>query len=213
MARRTHFFKVEAVPYWALVVFLILTFLTGGGSRADIQSLIILRPAAVIFCGVGLWSLKWAHVKANRFFFGMTAAIFALVIGHLIPLPPSIWGSLPGRELISEIDKAAELGEVWRPVSMVPSATWNAFYSLFVPLAVLSLGVQLSREERFKLLPIVIGLGLISGLVGLLQVIGDPSGPLYLYMVTNNGSAAGLFANRNHQAILLAMLFYARINY
>jgi O-antigen ligase len=137
----------------------------------------------------------------------MAAAIFALVGSHLLPLPPSIWGALPGREIITEIDKVAELGEVWRPLAMVPSSAWNAFYSLFVPLAVLLLGAQLSREERFKLLPWVFGLGLFSGLVGLLQSIGDPQGPLYFYNVTNNGSAVGLFSNRNHQAILLATLF------
>jgi hypothetical protein len=74
-------------PYWALVAFLILTFLTGGGSRADIQSLIILRPAAVIFCGIGLWSLKWGHVKAYKLQFGVAAAIFALVGAHLVPRP------------------------------------------------------------------------------------------------------------------------------
>jgi O-antigen ligase len=146
-------------------------------------------------------------VKAYRFLFGMAAAIFALVLSHLIPLPPSVWGALPGRGIITEIDKVAELGAVWRPISMVPSATWNALYSLFVPLAVLILGAQLSREDRFRLLPWVLGLGLFSGLWGILQVIGDPQGPLYLYRVTNNGAAVGLFANRNHQAILLASLF------
>lgn len=207
MARKAKFFKVEAVPYWALVTFLVLTFLTGGGSRPDIQSLIILRPAAVIFCGIGLWSLKWEHVNANRFLFGLVTAIFVLVGAHLVPLPPSIWGALPGREIITEIDKVAELGEVWRPIAMVPSAAWNAFYSLFVPLAVLLLGVQLRREERFGLLPWLLGLGLLSGFLGLLQSIGDPQGSLYLYEVTNNGSAVGLFSNRNHQAILLATLF------
>jgi hypothetical protein len=40
---------------------------------------------------------------------------------------------------------------------MVPSATWNAFFSSFVPLPVLLLGVQLSRGELFKLLPWVLG--------------------------------------------------------
>jgi O-antigen ligase len=194
-------------PYWALVTFLILTFFTGGASRADVQSLVILRPAAVLFCGIGLWNLKWEQVKAHRFLFGMVAAIFALVLSHLIPLPPSIWGALPGRGIITKIDKVAELGAVWRPLSMVPSSTWNAFYSLFVPLAVLLLGVQLTREERFKLLPWLLGLGLFSGFWGIVQIVGSPDGPLYLYEVTNNGSAVGLFSNRNHQAILLAALF------
>jgi O-antigen ligase len=207
VARKAKLFKAEAVPYWALNAFLILTFFTGGGSRADIQSLIILRPAAVIFCGIGLWSLRWEHVKAYRFLFGMAAAIFVLVGSHLIPLPPSIWGALPGREIVTEIDKVAKLGEVWRPISMVPSATWNAFYSLFVPLAVLLLGAQLSREKRFKLLRWVLGFGLFSGFLGILQVVGDPEGVLYLYDVTNNGSAVGLFSNRNHQAIFMSSLF------
>ncbi len=197
----------EPQPYWALVAFLVLTFLTGGGSRADIQSLIVLRPAAMIFCGIALWSLKWAHVKAHKSLFIISATIFGLVGSHLIPLPPLIWQALPGREIIVEISNAVELGKVWRPMAMVPSAAWNALYSLFVPLAVLLLGVQLSRQQRAKLLLWVLGLGLFSGFWGLLQAIGDPQGPLYLYQVTNNGSAVGLFSNRNHQAILLAMLF------
>jgi O-antigen ligase len=207
VARKAKFFKTRGLPFWALIAFLILTFLTGGASRADVQSLIILRPAAVIFCGIGLWSLKWEHVKANMFLFGMATAIFALVGLHLIPLPPSIWGALPGREIITEIDKLAELGQVWRPISMVPSSTWNAFYALFVPLAVLLLGAQLTHEERFKLLPWVLGLGLFSGLWGILQVAGPRDSALYTYAVTSNGSATGLYANRNHQAILLASLF------
>lgn len=193
--------------FWALALFLVLLFFTGGGARGDILSLTVLRPVAVLMCGFALWSLKWEHIQGHRFLFGMAAAVFALVGLHLIPLPPGIWGSLPGREIITEIDKTAALGEVWRPLAMVPSGGWNAFYSLFVPLAVLLLGVQLSREERFQLLPVMMGLGLFSGFVGLLQVISDPQGPLYFYSVTNNGSAVGLFANRNHQAILLATLF------
>ncbi|MFM9853468.1 MAG: O-antigen ligase family protein [Sphingomonadaceae bacterium] len=162
---------------------------------------------AVLVCGFALWSLRGDHVSANRFVLGMAAAIFALVLSQLIPLPPFIWSALPGRAIMVEIDKAAGLGSVWRPFAMVPSAAWNAFYSLFVPLAVLLLSVQLKRDERFLLLPVVLGLGLFSGFLGLLQTISDPQGPLYFYNVTNNGSAVGLFANRNHQAIFLATLF------
>ncbi len=151
--------------------------------------------------------LRWTHVRAYRFLFLMTAAIFVLMIMHLLPLPPQIWGALPGRAIVAEVDKAAQLGAVWRPISLVPTATWNAFYSLFVPLAVLLLGVQLTREQRFHLLPLVLGIGLVSGFLGLLQSIGAPGGPLYLYRVTSAGSAVGLFANRNHQAVFLASLF------
>jgi O-antigen ligase len=189
-----------------LIAFLVLIFLTGGGARSDIRSLLVLRPVAIICCVIAMWTLTWEQVRSRRFLFIMAAAILALPLLHLVSLPPVIWHALPGRALIAEIDNAAGLGEVWRPLSMVPSATWNAFYSLFVPLAVLLLGVQVSRSDLFRLLPLILGLGLLSGFWGLLQTIGDPEGPLYLYEVTSNGSAVGFFANRNHQAILIAML-------
>jgi O-antigen ligase len=193
--------------FWVLVILLVVTFFTGGGARGDIQSLIILRPIAVLCCGFALWGLRLEHIRDQRFLLGIAAAIFLLTGSHLIPLSPSVWGNLPGRDLITEIDKAAGLGEVWRPLTVVPSAGRNALYSLFVPLAVLLLGIQLSREEKFALLPVLMGLGLFSGFLGLLQSIGDPQGALYFYNVTNNGSAVGLFANRNHQAVFLATLF------
>lgn len=197
----------EELCFWALLLFLGLVFFMGGSGRADVQSLAILRPASLLFCAIALWSLTWGQVRANGFLFAMALGIFALVLLHLVPLPPLFWNALPGRAIVTEIDTTAGLGQVWRPLSMVPSATLNAFYSLFIPLVVLLLGVQLKRERQFQLLPVVLGLGLLSGFWGLLQAIGDPVGPLYLYRITNSGSAVGLFANRNHQAILLATLF------
>lgn len=190
-----------------LIGFLSLVFLTGGGSRGDIQSLVILRPVAVLVCGFGLWSLSAEHLRNYRFLFGFAAAVFALTIIHLVPLPPGIWSHLPGREIVVETDRAIGLGKVWRPISLVSTATYNALYSLFIPAAVLILGVQLAREERFRLLFLFAVFGLLSGVLGLLQAVGAPDGPFYLYNITNNGSAVGLFSNRNHQAIFLACQF------
>lgn len=184
-----------------------MAFLLGGGARADIQSLLILRPLAVLACGFGLWTLRLNHVTEFRFIFAFAGAVFALVVLHLVPLPPAIWGSLPGRELLVEADRLAGLGPVWRPISIIPSATWNVFYSLFVPLAVLLIGVQVSAEDRQRLLPFFLGLGVVSGILGLLQVVGSTDSPFYMYRITNNGSAVGLFSNRNHQAIFLATMF------
>ena len=203
------FFEKRKIPspFWVLCAFLILVFLTGGSSAHEVQSLIILRPAAALVCVYGLWGLRREHIRQYRFLFGFATALFGLVGLHLMPLPPMIWGALPGRELISEIDRVAGFGGLWRPISIVPWATWNALFSLLVPLAVLLLGVQITREQRFQLLPVILCLGLVSGLLGLLQVIGPADGPLYFYKVTNTGAAVGLYANRNHQAVLLASMF------
>jgi O-Antigen ligase len=196
-----------ALPFWVMTIYLILLALTGGGARSDVQSLVILRPVSALVLGYALWSLTWDRVRPYRFLCFFLMAMVFFVALQLIPLPPSIWMSLPGREFIAEIDRAAQLGAVWRPVSMIPSQTWNALYSLVVPAAVFALMMRLTREQRFALIPVLILIGLFSGFIGLLQVIGSQDSPLYLYNITNNGSAVGLFANRNHQAVMLACLF------
>lgn len=147
------------------------------------------------------------QVDHYRVILALAAAVFCLLLIQLLPMPPALWTSLSGRGIIVDIDEAANLGSVWRPLSMTPALTWNALYSLFVPLAVLFLAIQLKREERFQLLNVLLVLGLCSGLLGLLQVSGGADGPLYLYRITNNGSAVGLFSNRNHAAVALACLF------
>jgi O-antigen ligase len=193
--------------FWLLASFLALTFLVGGGSRADIMSLTILRPLSVLVFGVGVWALNGAQIAQFKFLFAYALSVLVITALSLVPLPPMIWSSLPGRELLSEIDRAAGLGAVWRPFAMVPSGAWNAFYALFTPLAVLVLGVQLGREERHQMLWLFLGFGILSGLLGMLQVVGAPDGLLYFYSITNNGSAVGLFSNRNHAAIYLACMF------
>lgn len=198
---------VQSARFFAVAGFLGLTFLIGGGSSEDIDSLVVLRPLAVLFSGVGLLGLTAAHWQKAWPLLGMAAVIFALVLVHLVPLPPAWWQALPGRAILAEVDPVAGLGPVWRPLAMVPGAGWASFFALFVPFAVVVNGVQLTSEQRYRLLPVLLGLGLLSGLVSVLQVIGDPLGPLYFYRQTNNGAAVGLFANRNHQAILLACLF------
>jgi hypothetical protein len=193
-------------PFRALCVLLVAAFLFGGGARGDIESLIILRPLAVLILGYGLCGLELSHIKANRFMAGMALAIVALPMLHLLPMPPAWWGKLPGRGLITAIDKAAGLGEVWRPLSMAPDATLNAIEAALVPFAVLVLGLRLGARERQHLVGVVLILGGISAVLGLAQVLDGTNLSLYFYKVTNDGKAVGLFANRNHQALMLSAL-------
>ncbi len=152
-------------------------------------------------------TLHRAHFVGRAWLLGWALTIALLAILHLIPLPPLIWQSLAGREDLVDIEKLAGLSNVWRPLTLAPMNSWHAALSLFAPLAVILLGIQLSRNDLFRLLPLVIALAALSGLLGLLQAIGDPQGSLYFYRITNNGSAVGLFANRNHAATLLACMF------
>lgn len=188
-------------------VFLGLVFLLGGASRIDVQSLLILGPLSVVTCALALLTLRREHLAGRKWLMAGFAGVAMLCALHLIPLPPAMWHGLPGRTFIAEIDALAGIDGAWRPITLTPMNNWHALASLATPLAVLLLGVQQSRDNLFRLLPMVLVMGGIGGLVGMMQVIGDPRGPLYFYNLTNHGSAVGFFANRNHAAMLLVMMF------
>ena len=48
---------------WMLLSLLALTFLLGGGSRGDIDSLIVLRPIAFLFLGIGIFMLDRETIR------------------------------------------------------------------------------------------------------------------------------------------------------
>lgn len=195
------------MPLALLLMLVVVAFLLGGGSRPDIMSLLYLRPLSILLLGVGLLGLTRAHIRSTKLLFVFAASSLGLAILHLIPLPPSIWQSLPGRGLVMEIDEVAQLQGVWRPLSMDPAMTRNALWSLAVPIAALILTVQLTIEQHKRVLFCLLVFGLLSAALGLLQVLGGAQNPLYFYDVTNRGSAVGLFANRNHNAVFLGCLF------
>lgn len=203
----------RAVPYrpsgcfWALTAFLFLAFATGGGSRYDIQSLALLRPASAVLIAFAIWGMSARQLRDLRAPLLFLGAMALLILAHLIPLPWSVWSRLPGRETVVAIDEAAGLGRMWRPLTLVPPGAWNAFFSLLPPLAVLLAGARLSLAERRALVVPLLLLAMISAVVALLQLSGGEGSPLYLYRVTNDGAAVGLFANRNHQAVFLACAF------
>lgn len=188
-----------------LCLFLVLIFLTGGASRPDVASLALLRPAAVLMFALGLVTLRREQVRAHWFLFAFGAAVAAVILAYLVPLPYGIWSKLAGRDVVVELDRLAGAGQIWRPASMAPDFTWNAFWSLFVPAAILVHGVQLSAEDVRRLALLWIAGCVVSCVLALVQLAGARDGAAYLYDITNNGAAVGLFANRNHQAVFLAV--------
>lgn len=196
----------EAWTGLALLTLLLLAFALGGSARADVPQLLILRPAAVLALGLALATVSRRHVAGFGAPVALALAAVLLPALQLLPLPPEVWRSLPGRALVAEVDAAAGLGALWRPLSMTPPETLNALLAGLVPLAVLLLAIQLPSEQQARLVLVALALGGLSALIGFLQLLGDPQGALYFFEVTNNGAAVGLFANRNHQAVLLACM-------
>ena len=64
--------------------------------------------------------------------------------------------------------------------------------------------LNLDTRHRKQSIAVIITLAGISALWAAIQLVGPDRGPFYLYNITNDGAAVGLFANRNHQSVLLA---------
>lgn len=195
------------IAFAILVGFLILCALGGGASRPDVLSLLYLRPAAVLCLAAllllpGEWRLR--RFRMPLILLGALALVIAV---QLVPLPSALWLSLPGRERFAEAAAAAGMAQPWRPLSLTPDETWNSVLALLPALVVLLALARLDEQRRKNLLPWIIGLTGLSAVLALIQLGTGRGSLVYLYRVTHEGAAVGLFANRNHQAALLAMTF------
>lgn len=193
--------------FWVLAAFVGLVFLMGGGSRDDIASLVILRPACAFFAAYALTVAAPGDFARVRVPLLLLAALAVWMVVQLIPLPPGVWGGLPGRAVLLEVDRLTGLQGVWRPISLSPSKTMNSLASLVVPVTGLLLYAIQVNDDRRRILGLLVVTAAASALLGLGQFASGGSGPLYLYSVTNQGFPVGLFANRNHNAVFLATIF------
>lgn len=190
--------------FYAFAAFLTFVFFTGGSSRDDVQSLVFLRPLAVLFGAYALTCMNYGAWKGRMFPLYIALALAGLMIFQLIPLSPTLWTALPGRQIFADIANLAGIEQPWRPLTLSPSRTLNSLFSLTVPIAAIMLYLNLDEKRRKQAIAVIIILAGISALWAAFQLTGSARGPLYLYNITNNGAAVGLFANRNHQAVLLA---------
>lgn len=190
-------------PGPALMLFLLLLgalWVAGGASHANVTGQVVTRGAAWTLLVLAiLLGVRPAITEAKAAFWLLLATVL-LVLLQLVPLPPSIWTALPGRNVLLD----ALPGEaVWRPWAIVPSATINAASSLIVPVVTFVLVTALRDEEKTWLPTILLGVIFCSMLVGLLQFSG--------FMLDNPfindtvGAVSGTFANRNHFALFLAL--------
>jgi O-antigen ligase len=187
-----------------LSVFIFLAFLYGGASRAEVLSQLVVRLAAILAIAVFAVQLDRTGARAIRPALLFLAAVAAIILVQLIPLPPETWAALPGRALYADALALAGLPPVWRPLSLTPDLTVDTLLSVLPPLAlILGLGV-IGRRLYAQLIPIVLAAVAISAVVGVIQV---SSGSFYLYEITNKDSLVGFFANRNHQALFFAIAF------
>lgn len=199
----------DKARFWALVAFAVIVAFTGGGSRSDIVSLLVLRPVSVLFVLYAMLVVSRNELRPVRGPLAIVAGLMALSLLQLLPLPPGLWTGLPQREPVADLSAALGLADVYRPVSLDPNRTWNTLFALFVPLATILLTALQSPRYMRHLVLLLVGIGFASVAFAILQMLGQRG--LYLYEITNIGRPVGLFSNRNHQAVLMAWMIPATV--
>ncbi len=195
--------RLTSLQVQLVVLLSIGVIIGGGGSPAAIPNLFVqLFALAVLAFNLPILLRFWLHEPlAFRALVGITLAIPLL---QLIPLPPEIWASLPGRDLVKRSYDLVGEGDSWRAFSLTPNRTFIGFLALLPPLAVLVLASSLSLTRRTQMMGALTVLGLLNVGLGLVQVlsenrIGNLFGaygyvvPDQLYGTFASHAAAGLF--------------------
>jgi len=195
----------DKIRLTAQMALLVICLAGGGSSRADVYSLLYLRPIAALVLAAVLLVTTGREVRAARVPLILLGLLAASMVIQLIPLPPEIWSVLPGRPALAEAAAAAGIASVWRPISLTPDLTLNSLISLVPPLAALLATVGLTGKEHRFLILVLIGAAVASSVLGIAQLVAGAADGPYLYTVPTRGTASGLFANRNHNAAFLAI--------
>lgn len=186
-----------------MVVLLTFALLFGGASRLHELRLAVTELAALPLLVIAtLALLRQEGSDRHRFSLTIMGCLIALPILQLVPLPPGIWTSLPGRDqLVLGLDVAG-INQPWAPLSLTPDRTWRSLLALLPPVAMF-LGVLslTSASPGRRLAQAVIFAALLSTLLGAAQ-LASGGDRLYPWPTTNAGNVTGFFANRNHLATL-----------
>lgn len=195
---------------WAALASFAL-FALFGGSGAPFPALLL--PLEVLGLTL-LGGLLFVHLMVRRIALpvwpgGVLLLAMVLVVAvQFLPVPWSVWQTLPGRELAVAALTEAGLGNGWRPLAIAPAHVRSAAITLLPAVAVFLLAASLDFDRRMQLVRVAVAVAAISALLGLLQFLAPGRPYLYLSPRAVFDLPSGIFANRNFQAtfLLVAMI-------
>ncbi|MBB4099921.1 O-antigen ligase family protein [Sphingomonas kyeonggiensis] len=198
--------RISSLPWnvWIALSFWLVLLFFGGASRGDEPAQVAVRVAAVVLLAA-LWSARHEARPELKPLFWLLLSIATLIGMQLVPLPPGLWTALPGREPYAALAGALGVEQPWRPINLAPSLGWNALVALLPCFAVLMAIVSIGRKRLSLTLAAICIAAVVSALLGVAQ-LGEGETPLFrAYRIFTASQPSGIFANRNHQALLLAL--------
>ncbi|MDO8297975.1 MAG: O-antigen ligase family protein [Caulobacter sp.] len=197
--------QVATPLFWLSAALLSLAFVFGGESRDNPLSTMMVELLGVTLLAATVWSRVLAGTgRVGWPEAALLGVIFLVPVLQLIPLPPSLWMTLPGRHEAVETLRIAGIEPGWSPLSLDPEATFRSVLWLVPPTALFLAIADLDTGARVRLVGVVLALCIASLILGGLQITDRDGG---LFASPAGGRTAlpiGFFANRNHQGIAMA---------
>lgn len=192
--------------FWLSAALLTLAFVFGGASRDNPLSTMAIELLGVVLLAATAWSraltrtgrVDWPEIA-------LLGGIFIVPLLQLVPLPPDLWTTLPGRDETVATLRLAGIEPGWAPLSLDPEATFRCLLWLVPPAALFLAVGDLDTGARFRLAGVVLALCIASLILGGLQIT-DRDGGLFASPAGGHADLPiGCFANRNHQGIAMAV--------
>jgi exopolysaccharide production protein ExoQ len=182
----------------------------GGGSGAGLANLVV-QLTALLIIAINPQAVFDFFRQAPRLPTILVGGVLVLPLVQSIPLPTSVWQSLPGRSLVSE-SLALVGGEGrWFPMSLNVWRTLIAFLSLVPPVTIVVLAWRLSEAQKNRLLLLVAAMGIFTVLIGTLQLTTGNRIFVFFSEAFGSGDLQGSFANRNCAGLFLDVALCALI--
>ncbi|MBM4221073.1 MAG: O-antigen ligase family protein [Gammaproteobacteria bacterium] len=181
---------------------LVFAPLIKGGNR-PIPLLVLELAALALLAHAAVRPAFAGHL--SRTMLAALAALLAIPLLQLMPLPETIWAALPGRDFYAAALATAGIESGMRSISLVPRVTEFAWLALLPPLAVFVVTTGLPDHKVKTLVHVFIGMAVVQAVIGLAQFGTGSAWVLGAIDGSPIDSARGTYANRDHLAGLLEM--------
>lgn len=202
--------STSAIPArltWPLAAVLLLLCLVLGGGQGTPGDALCQVLAAVLIALV-LWRNATDPSAALPRVAWLALLPLSLPLLQWLPVPEGLWLSAPARMEIAAQLAVAGL-EPGTRLTLAPYGTETALVWLLPAVALFLATLQSSTAQRLRLVAIFVAVSVLAIVVGFAQLASGADSALYFYRMTNDTSAVGFFANRNHFAsqLVLALPF------
>lgn len=209
---RTLALKTRPATACAGVALAVLILAGGGDFFSPLAEAAAQTGTALAFL-VWFWTIPRSEfVRIPCTAWAIAGLVIALPLLQLVPLPPQIWHSLPGRDIQRMALRLVGQENSWRPFTIVPDRTLASALAAATAAMVLVMVAALGRRGRAAMLFVI---GLCAGLsllVGAEQLIGQNES-IFNFYLPEIKYLQGFQMNHNSEGdfLLVAMLAFTAL--